>query len=221
MTIFEILSDYRNLFLEGLGNTLLLCLYIYPIGLLLGTLLGTISYKYRFTFGIVTRGFSTIISATPILVILFWLHYPMQYMLDVVINPFYTSIFAISTVSIFLISDIIYNSLSEFPKQFISAAKVCGIRHQTIVFRIQLPIIVRQVLPSIINILVVVLQTTLFTSMISVNELFRVSQQINAEIYRPVEIYTAIGFFYVGISLLIFGVAYLFKIKFTRNLSES
>lgn len=221
MTVFEIISDYRNLFLEGLSTTLLLCIYVYPIGLLLGTLLGTISYRYRFSIGILSRGFSTLVSATPILVILFWLHYPMQYMLDIVVDPFYTSIFAISLVSIFMISDIIYNSLSDFPKQYVSAAKVCGISNKTIVFKIQLPIIVRQVLPSIINIMVVVLQITLFTSLISVNELFRVSQQINAEIYRPVEIYTALGIFYVGISLVIFGIAYLIKIKFTRNLSES
>ncbi|MEQ8473300.1 MAG: ABC transporter permease subunit [Marinoscillum sp.] len=220
MTVLEILSEYRVMFLEGLSTTLLLCLYIYPLGLVMGTILGSIGYRYRIT-GLLTRAFSTLISATPILVILFWLHYPMQYILDVVIDPFYTSVFAISLVAIFLISDIIYNSLSEFPQQYVSAAKVCGISSRTILLRIQLPIIVRQVLPSIINILVVILQTTLFTSLISVNELFRVSQQINAEIYRPVEIYTALGIFYIGISLVIFGIAHFIKIKYTRNLSEN
>jgi len=220
MGVFEIISDYRNLFLEGLGNTLLLVAYIYPIGLVIGTILGTISYKYKYSIGILSRGFSTIVAATPILVILFWLHYPLQYMLDVVIDPFYTSVFAISLVAIFLISDIIYNSLVEFPQQYVASAKVCGLDSLTIVRKIQLPIIVRQVLPSILNILVIILQTTLFTSLISVNELFRVSQQINAEIYRPVEIYTALGIFYVGISLLIFAMAHFIKIRFTRNISE-
>jgi ABC-type amino acid transport system permease subunit len=221
MGVFEIISEYKNLFLEGLGNTLLLVAYIYPIGLIVGTLLGVISYKYKRSIGLLSRGFSTLIAATPILVILFWLHYPLQYMLDVVIDPFYTSIFAISLVGIFLISDIIYNSLIEFPKQYISSALVCGLSTTQIVKKIQLPIIVRQVLPSILNILVIILQTTLFTSLISVNELFRVSQQINAEIYRPVEIYTALGIFYVGISLVIFSIAHYVKIKFTRNLSET
>jgi len=221
MTVFQILSEYRFMFLEGLKTTLLLVVYIYPIGLVIGTILGILSHQYNKTIGIIIRIFSTIIAATPILVILFWLHYPMQYMMDTVIDPLYTSIFAISLVCIFLISDIVFTSLTEFPKQYVSAAKVCGIKTRTIVLRIQLPIIVRQILPSVINILVVVLQTTLFTSMISVNELFRVAQQINAEIYRPVEIYTALAVFYVLISLLIFGIAFIIKVKFTRNISES
>jgi ABC-type amino acid transport system permease subunit len=221
MTVFDIISDYRVLFLGGLKTTLMLCVYIYPIGLVIGTLIGSISYKFKNTFGILTRILSTLVAATPILVILFWLHYPMQYMLDVVIDPFVTSVVAISIVCVFLISDIIYNSLVDFPMQYVSAARVCGLKNSEIVTKIQLPILFRQVLPSIINILVIVLQTTLFTSLISVNELFRVSQQINSDIYRPVEIYTALGIFYVGICLLIFGIAHLIKIRFTRNLSDN
>jgi len=220
MDVLDIISEYRNLFLEGLGNTLLLVAFIYPIGLTIGTILGIFTYKYKKSFGYLSRAFSTLIAATPILVILFWLHYPLQYMLDVVIPPFYTSVFAISLVAIFLVSDIIYNSLIDFPQQYVSSAKVCGLDSKTIILKIQLPIIFRQVLPSILNILVVILQTTLFTSLISVNELFRVSQQINAEIYKPVEIYTALGIFYVGISLIIFAIAYFVKTNFTRNISE-
>lgn len=220
MSVLDIIFDYRKLFLEGLLTTLGLISIIYPTGLVFGTLVGVISNKYKRSIGLLVKIISTLVAATPILVILFWMHYPFQYMLNIVIDPFYTSAFSISIVCIFLISDIITATLNDFPKQYLNAAKVCGMKSRDTILRIQLPIVFRQVLPPIINVLVIILQATLFTSLISVNDLFRVSQQINAEIYKPVEIYSALGIFYIVICLIIFGIAYFFKRKFTRNFSE-
>ena len=64
------------------------------------------------------------------------------------------------------------------------------------------------------------LHTTLFASLISVEEIFRVAQRINAQIYRPVEIYTALGVFFLAVSLPVNGFAFWLKHKFTRDMSE-
>ena len=64
------------------------------------------------------------------------------------------------------------------------------------------------------------LQATLFASLISVDEIFRVAQRINATIYRPIEIYTCLGMFFLLICLPLNGFALWFKEKFTRNLSD-
>jgi ABC-type amino acid transport system permease subunit len=61
---------------------------------------------------------------------------------------------------------------------------------------------------------------TLFASLISVQELFRVAQQINSQIYKPIEIYTALAVFFIAICLPLNLLAYWFKKKYTRNLSE-
>ena len=60
----------------------------------------------------------------------------------------------------------------------------------------------------------------LFASLISVNEIFRVAQQINAQIYRPVEIYTALGVLFLVVCLPLNGLALWLKARFTRDLSE-
>jgi ABC-type amino acid transport system permease subunit len=86
---------------------------------------------------------------------------------------------------------------------------------------IQLPLIFRQVLPGLLLLQVMMLHTTLFASLISVEEIFRVAQRINAQIYRPVEIYTALGVFFLMVSLPINGFALWFKAKFTRDISEN
>ena len=64
------------------------------------------------------------------------------------------------------------------------------------------------------------LHTTLFASLISVEEIFRVAQRINAQIYKPVEIYTALGIFFLAISLPLNGLALWLPERFTRNTSE-
>ena len=55
------------------------------------------------------------------------------------------------------------------------------------------PIVLRQMIPGLLMIQVTMLQSTLFASLISVDEIFRVAQRINAVVYRPIEVYTALG----------------------------
>jgi ABC-type amino acid transport system permease subunit len=64
------------------------------------------------------------------------------------------------------------------------------------------------------------LQATIFASLISVGEIFRVAQRINSEVYRPVEIYTALALFFLAVCLPLHGLAQYLKKRYTRNLSE-
>ena len=64
------------------------------------------------------------------------------------------------------------------------------------------------------------LQLTLFASLITVGEIFRVAQQINAQIYEPMQIYSALAIFFLVICLPLNGLAEWLKHKFTRDISE-
>jgi ABC-type amino acid transport system permease subunit len=65
-----------------------------------------------------------------------------------------------------------------------------------------------------------VLQSTLFGSLISVEEVFRVAQRINATAYQPVQIYTALALFFLLLCLPLYLLAYWLHMKFTRDYSE-
>ena len=119
------------------------------------------------------------------------------------------------------VSHIVKEALDEFPSQYISAGQVCGLDKKTILLSIQLPILIRQILPQLLTLQVNMLQMTLFASLISVEELFRVAQHINSITYRPVEIYTALALFFMAICLPLNLLAYWFKKTFTRNFSET
>ena len=220
MSALEIIVSHRQEFLRGLEVTLELCLIIWSIGILAGVVIGVAGARWRTVIGLPSRALSFVLSGVPVLVFLFWLYYPLQYALGVEISAFDTAAAALSIVNSFLVADLIRGTLMEFPDQYLMAARVCGLSDRETVLRIQLPIVARQVLPNLLFIQVGMLQATLFASLISVEEIFRVAQRINSEVYRPIQIYTALAFFFLAICLPLHGLAHYLKQRYTRNLSE-
>jgi His/Glu/Gln/Arg/opine family amino acid ABC transporter permease subunit len=218
--MIDIIIKYQGAFIDGLYVTLQLCLIIWFFGLAIGIFLGVIATNYPKSIGVPTKIFSFFLSGIPILVFLFWLHYPAQSILNIVINPFYTAAFAITLFNIVAVSDVIKEGIANLPKQFVEVARLCNINQKKQFLGIKLPLIFRHVLPSLLVIQVNMLHMTLFASLISVEEIFRVSQRINSLEYQPIEIYTALGLFFLLVSLPINGLAIYLKYKFNRNLSE-
>ena len=221
MSVLDIIITYHRGFLAGLWVTLQLSILIWGAGIIGGGALGLAASKYKTEVGIPAKIFSFFLSGVPILVFLFWLHYPIQAMFNVVINPFITAAVTLSIVNIVAVADLVRTQVDDFPKQYLTAAKVCGLSPAKTVRYIQFPIIFRQILPGLMLLQVTMLHTTLFASLISVEEIFRVAQRINSSIYKPVEIYTALGVFFLLICLPINGLALFLRAKFTRNLSEN
>lgn len=220
MSVLDILINYHMAFLSGLQVTLELCLVIWSCGILLGATLGVVGANYPASWGRFTHAMSFAFQAIPTLVVLFWLHYPAQAVFNVVIDPFYTAALTLALVNTFGVGEMVRQAVMDFPKQYVIAGRVCGLAHRDIVTKIQLPILFRQLLPGLMVQQVAMLHATLFASLISVEEIFRVSQRINSTIYKPVEIYTALALFFLLVCLPInLSAAYL-KRRYTRDLSE-
>jgi polar amino acid transport system permease protein len=220
MSVWAIIYTYREGLLSGLFVTLGLALVVWLSGLIFGVLFGALAYRQKESTGLFLKIISFILASTPVLVLLFWLHYPLQAMLGIVVMPFITAAFALSLINIVGVAQIVRDALDEFPEQYVIAGKVCGLSKKEIFSRIQFPIVFRQTIPQFLTLQVNMLQLTLFASLISVQELFRVAQQINSKIYKPIEIYTALAVFFIAICLPLNLLAYWFKKKYTRNLSE-
>jgi len=133
----------------------------------------------------------------PVLVLLFWLHYPLQGMLGIVIDPFWTTIFALGLINIIAVANIVASELELLPKSYREAGITLGMSKNQIVKHIELPLLVRRTLPQLLLTQAAMLEYTLFASLISVPELFRTAQTINAMIYKPVEIYSLLVLFFL------------------------
>jgi ABC-type amino acid transport system permease subunit len=221
MNIFDIYAKYSAAIGQGLVVTFELASIVWLAGIVFGVTLGSLAARSPIVFGVPARACSYILSAMPVLVFLFWLHYPLQVLLRVVVDPFVTAAVTLSILNIFGVADIVRNVLRDFPRQYVSAAQVCGMSDWQTLVRIELPIVLRQTIPPLLTQQVAMLQATLFASLISVNEIFRVAQQINASEYKPVEIYTGLGLLFLGFCLPLNAAALILKSKFTRDYSES
>lgn len=219
MEILEIIWKYKQAFLHGLEITIYICLIVWGIGLLLGFYLGYFACKNRW-ISIPLEWLSNIITALPVIVFLFWLHYPLQSILQIVIDPFVTSVIAFSVVNILGVANIFRIAIKEFPQQYLTAARTLGIPHKQVIRKIQLPLILRNVTPALLNLQINVLQMSLFASFIGVEEIFRMAQRVNAIAYKPVEIYTALGLFFILICLPVNLLAKYLQEKYTRDISE-
>jgi ABC-type amino acid transport system permease subunit len=64
------------------------------------------------------------------------------------------------------------------------------------------------------------LHNSIFASLINVDEIFRQIQRINAMVYKPIELYTALAMFFIVITVPLTLVAYYLKKKYAKDYSE-
>jgi ABC-type amino acid transport system permease subunit len=64
------------------------------------------------------------------------------------------------------------------------------------------------------------LQSTLFASFISVNEIFRVVQRVNSNDYQSIPIFTTLAVFFLAVCAPMYLLAEAFKRRYTRDFSE-
>ena len=195
--MFEILIQYRHLFLAGFLTTIKLWASIIIIGVPFGILFGVIGGRYSKTIYGLVSSLKFVTKVIPVLVLLFWLHYPFQALLGVVINPFWTTIIALGFVNLVAVAFIIQSELKLLPVAYSEAGITLGMSKRQIVRHIELPILMKRVLPSVSLNQATMLEYTLFASLISVPELFRVAQSINAMVYDPVSVYSLLVLFFV------------------------
>lgn len=205
--------------MSGFFVSLKLVLIVWFFGLAVGTLIGWYAHRQSLA-GLLLKIIWFLLSSVPILVVLFWLHFPLQNIMGIVVNPFITAAAALSFINIIFVSSIIKNTLDDFPKEYAIAGRVSGLPELEIFLKIRLPLITRAALPQLLFLQVSMLQATIFASFISVEEIFRMSQRINSLIYKPVEIYTTLALFFLVLCLPLNCAAYWLKNKYTRNLSE-
>jgi len=188
-------------FSRGALVTLHLTLWVWLIGLVFGAPLGWLRGRLANTRG--DAGVSILflaLGSIPVLVYLFWFHFPVQEILGVVWPPFITSAVVLGIFNSFMVSDVVRGALADFPEEYEDVARTNGLSYASYLREIKGPLILISSLPAYLATQVAAMHTTLFASLISVEELFRQAQRINSVEYKPVEIYSVLILFYFGFS---------------------
>lgn len=206
MTFGALLREYWPAFAAGLQTTLALCGIVWLISFTAGCLLGLFAWRSVLMRRIVIAG-SFLVSGVPAIVVLFWAYYPGQALLRIEASPFLTACVSLSIIGIFLVAASVHRTLVDFPRQYWTAALVCGFGKGDALVKIVLPIVMREFTPTALTIIVNTFHMSFFAAFISVDELFRATQRVNSVVYQPIEIYTAFAIFCLLVSLPLYGFA--------------
>lgn len=220
MNLIEIFSTYKEGFFSGLRVTLNICVLVWTIGIVFGATIGVLSAKYNKSFGLFIKVISMLISGVPIIVLLYWLYYPVQQQLGIDLPAFNIAVFALALVNAFMVADLVKNAITDLPKQYLLSAKVSGLSEKTILTKIQIPLIFKQLVGPILLVQIIMLHSSIFASLINVDDIFRQVQRINAMVYKPIELYTALAIFFIVITIPLTLLAQYLKKKYARDYSE-
>lgn len=220
MDFVDILIEYKQGFWQGLKVTLELCFLVWLLGICAGTLLGILGATYKKSVGNILRVITTVVSGVPIIVLLFWLYYPMQQQLNLDISPFKIAVLALGLVNTLMVADLVKNAIQELPKQYLVSAKVSGLSEKSTLLKIKIPLIFKQLVGPILLVQISMLHNSIFASLINVDDIFRQIQRINAMVYKPIELYSTLALFFILISVPLSLLANYLKRKYAVDYSE-
>jgi polar amino acid transport system permease protein len=199
--LFSLIVRYHQALLSGALVSLELAVIAWTGGLVFGTLLGI----WRASYGRGLRRssialFSLSASSIPVMVYLLWCHYPLQTLLGISVQPFITAAVVFTVYNTLTISEVVRSAVEDLAVAFSQVAVATGVPRGVYVRYIMLPLALRAALPGYLVSQVGVLHMTLFASLISVDELFRVTQRINAIEYNAVGVFSLLALFYFVLS---------------------
>lgn len=197
--MWSILERFHEAFLSGFIVTMQLSSIIWTSGIVIGGVLGWLAISIVSGLSKWIRIGTFLIGSIPPLIILIWFHYPLQSIFGIVVQPFWTASFALSLVNTFVVAEIVIWAHRGVDFRYSQMGMVAGLNSRQQFFVIQMPLLLQRIVGPLLFSQVVMLQTTLFASLISVEELFRAAQRVNAIVYRPVEVYSLLAVFFLFI----------------------
>jgi His/Glu/Gln/Arg/opine family amino acid ABC transporter permease subunit len=196
-----LIRRYHEALLAGAITSIELATVAWVGGLLIGVSLGV--WRASHSKGAPRRGIaglSMIASSIPVMVYLLWCHYPLQAALGINVKPFITAATVFTFYNALAIGETVRSAIEDLPLALSFAAKTTGVHSAVYTRYIVVPLALRAALPGYLVSQVAVLHMTLFASLISVDELFRVTQRINAIEYNAVGVFSLLALFYLILS---------------------
>jgi polar amino acid transport system permease protein len=196
------LALYWPALVQGAWTTLCLC----AIGMLLGFAAGVLLHLIgtgRSRIGVaLSKVYVSFLCGTPMLAQLLLLFYlPSALGLD--LPPMVAAAIALALNSAAYQAQILGSGFAAIPAGQMEAASVFAIGPCQRLVHIQLPQVLRLTSPALISELIDVIKVSAVVSVISITDLMRVSQQLVAQTYRPLEVYLVAGLFYLALTSLL------------------
>ena len=195
---WSVVPPFLPFLLQGAELTLLIA----ALGLLGGFALGFAAGLAQ-TYGgrvptAVARLYIGLIRGTPLVVQVMFIYFALPILLGLRIDSVAAAVIAIALNSGAYIAETVRGALLSIPKGFF-AGLAMGLPFREVLLHVAGPLAVRRMIPSLGNQCITSLKDTSLFIVIGVGELTRRGQEVIADTYRAVEIWTAVAVIYLVI----------------------
>ncbi len=202
---FNVIWDYRMVYMRGALITLELSLLAVVFSMSLGLIVGIARQSKRYILSFPASCYVEIFRDTPLLIQIVWIYYCLPILLGVTLTAFWASTLALSLHMSAYVAEIFRAGIASVDKGHVDATKILGLNYFQTMTRIILPQVFRRMLPPLVNNFADILKLSALASVIGVYELLHSVDNVIMNNFRPLEMYSVLALVYF---VLIFPVAF-------------
>ncbi|VIO79788.1 putative glutamine ABC transporter permease protein GlnP [Bradyrhizobium ivorense] len=196
---FGILAKYSHLFWLGLGWTVAYTIGTIILGTLIGLIVGMARLRRVPVIDWLLIAYIETFRCTPLLVQIIWFYYAFPVVIGVNIPAHVAAVSVLSLYGGAFYAEIVRGSIESVPVGQWDAAKALGFRGWRLMRLVILPQALKPMMAPYVNQSVTQLKNTSLVSIIAVPDLVYNATLINADTYRPLEVYTIVALIYFAI----------------------
>src|SRR3569832_2560607 len=196
---FAILGKYSHLFWIGLGWTIAYTIGTIVLGSLIGLLVGILRLRRPPVIDWLLIAYIELFRCTPLLVQIIWFFYAFPVVIGVNIPAHVAAVTVLSLYGGAFYAEIVRGSIESVHRGQWDAARALGLSPWRVLRLVILPQALKPMLAPYVYQSVTQLKNTSLVSVIAVPDLVYNATLINADTYRPLEVYTIVAVIYFAI----------------------
>ncbi|MDA8841635.1 ABC transporter permease [Candidatus Pelagibacter bacterium] len=175
------------------------------IGLFIGFLFAVLRLNKNSFINKFAYGYSYLFRGTPLLVQIFIIYYGLgqiewlrsTFLWVILKEPYWCAIIAFALNTGAYTSEIIRSAFQTIKPGIIEAGKSLGISSKIILYKIQIPVAIRQSLPAYGNEIILMMKGTSLASTVTLMDITGVAKHIVSTTYKPLEVFLLAGGIYL------------------------
>ena len=181
------------------------------IGLLIGFIFAVLRLNKNPFINKFAYGYSYLFRGTPLLVQIFIIYFGLgqiewlrqTFFWVILKEPYWCAIIAFALNTGAYTSEILRSAFQTIKPGIIEAGKSLGISNKIILYKIQIPVAIRQSLPAYGNEIILMMKGTSLASTVTLMDITGVAKHIVSTTYKPLEVFLLAGGIYLFMTFII------------------
>jgi polar amino acid transport system permease protein len=198
---FSLLKPFIRSILAGLLLTLELTAISLALSIVLGFFVAAARRSSFVPLRWITAGYIEVMRSTPLLIQLVWIFYALPILTGISLPGYEAAILALTAHMAAYYGEAYRAGIQAIPREYIEAADILGLNVIDRARFVVLPQAIRNVLPVLVTLTLLLLKDTSLVSVLGINDLMNVGTSIALSTFKPLEVLTTVGVVYLVVAL--------------------